>query len=228
MLADDQIDRYSRQILLREIGARGQEQLIGSSVAIAGCRSVAHLCALYITGAGAGHIRILHSDRDPAGAAEALADDLSRLNPEVRVELGSTGALLAPNTPHLEPAPTVLIDTTADVATLTAATAMAAKRCTVLAAGIRSSNGWLARHGSGTCIVCVALHEGTSTAGVASGEPAAVGIVASLLAFDALAALLGWQDEERNGWRRYDGTNMSLGNARFTPHPDCTLCGATS
>jgi molybdopterin/thiamine biosynthesis adenylyltransferase len=224
MLADDQIERYSRQILLREIGASGQERLIGSSVAIAGCGSLAHLSALYLAGAGIGHIRLLASEADPVGAADALADDLSSLNPEVRVETLSIQSFLASGTSHRVD---VLIDTGARLPTLAAAAATSSNGCTVLAAAVRGSHGWLARHGSGICIGCVALHEGTA-ADVLDGEPSATGVLASLLAFETLAAVLGWEDDGRSGWRHYDGTTMSLSNVRFTARADCTVCGGAS
>jgi hypothetical protein len=224
MLADDQIDRYSRQILLRDIGARGQERLLGSSVAIVGCGSLAHLCALYLAGAGIGHIRLLATEADPVGAVDALADDLSSLNPEVRVEALSGASYGAADSPA-----DVLVDTGARPSTLAAAAATSSKGSILLAAGIRDSHGWLARHGSGICVGCVALHEATCPANLADGEPSATGVVASLLAFETLAAVLGWEENEgRGGWRHYDGTAMSLSNVRFTPHAECTVCDGAS
>jgi hypothetical protein len=96
----------------------------------------------------------------------------------------------------------------------------------VLAAGVHGARGWLARHGPGVCAVCVALHEGVEAVDVVDGEPSPTGVVASLLAFEILAAVLGWDDDPRGGWRRYHGSTMSLTSVDFTKHADCPVCGA--
>ena len=58
-----QIDeRYSRQILFREIGREGQEKLLASRVLIVGCGSSRRIACGDALGAGVGHLRIV--DRD--------------------------------------------------------------------------------------------------------------------------------------------------------------------
>ncbi len=56
------LDRYSRQILLPEIGIAGQEQLLASSVAIIGCGALGTVIASGLVRAGVGKVRII--DRD--------------------------------------------------------------------------------------------------------------------------------------------------------------------
>jgi adenylyltransferase/sulfurtransferase len=55
-------ERYSRQILFREIGEAGQERLLRSHTAIVGCGALGSLAAATLARAGAGHIIII--DRD--------------------------------------------------------------------------------------------------------------------------------------------------------------------
>jgi adenylyltransferase/sulfurtransferase len=245
-LADDQIDRYSRQILLPEIGARGQERLIAASAAILGAGSLAHLCALYLAGAGVGRIGLLMPDTSPAVADEALAQDLTELNPEVRIEHLTLPSPLAPRTSNLAPLPSSLVPRPSSLAPVlsafdvvvdtrqgapishdVAATAVETGR-PLLAAGLRGSQGWLARHGGGGCVVCVSLHEAEAVAERAHAEPSPLGVVASLLAFEAIATLLGWDDERRGSWLHYDGAAMNLKTVRFAAHPDCAACGRQS
>ena len=57
-----ELDRYSRQILLPEIGAAGQERLLSSSVAIIGCGALGTVIASGLVRAGVGRVRII--DRD--------------------------------------------------------------------------------------------------------------------------------------------------------------------
>lgn len=94
-------DRYARQISLAEIGARGQDQLAKAAVTIVGCGGLGAIAAAYLAGAGIGRIRLidgdgvdvsnLHrqvfyaSDSDEP-KAEALANHLRRLNPEIEIE----------------------------------------------------------------------------------------------------------------------------------------------
>jgi len=56
------LDRYSRQILLPEIGQEGQRKLLSSKVALVGCGALGTAIASGLTRAGVGHIRIV--DRD--------------------------------------------------------------------------------------------------------------------------------------------------------------------
>lgn len=57
-----ELDRYSRQMLVPEIGTAGQEQLRASSVAIVGCGALGTVIASTLVRAGVGKVRIV--DRD--------------------------------------------------------------------------------------------------------------------------------------------------------------------
>jgi len=61
-LRDDQIERYSRQIILPNIGGKGQEKLLGAKVLIIGAGGLGSPCALYLASAGIGKIGIVDSD----------------------------------------------------------------------------------------------------------------------------------------------------------------------
>ena len=62
MLKPEEIDRYSRQILLTEIGPSGQLKLKTSSVLIVGCGGLGAGAALYLAAAGVGKIGLLDKD----------------------------------------------------------------------------------------------------------------------------------------------------------------------
>ncbi|NQT95149.1 MAG: molybdopterin-synthase adenylyltransferase MoeB [Candidatus Omnitrophica bacterium] len=62
-LRDDQIERYSRQILLPNIGGKGQEKILNSKVLIVGAGGLGSPCALYLACAGVGTIGIADADK---------------------------------------------------------------------------------------------------------------------------------------------------------------------
>jgi molybdopterin/thiamine biosynthesis adenylyltransferase len=98
------LDRYTRQSTLREIGEQGQRQLLASSVAIVGCGALGTHIADGLVRAGVGHVRVIDRDLielsnlqrqvlfDEADVAAGLpkavaaADKLRRINSQVQVE----------------------------------------------------------------------------------------------------------------------------------------------
>lgn len=61
-LREDQIERYSRQIILPNVGGKGQEKLLNAKVLIIGAGGLGSPCALYLVSAGIGKIGIVDSD----------------------------------------------------------------------------------------------------------------------------------------------------------------------
>lgn len=72
-LSDEQMRRYSRQLLLREVGGRGQGRILAASATLV-CRSgVGEVASEYLSRAGVGRL-ILHTpDTHAAGAPAELS-----------------------------------------------------------------------------------------------------------------------------------------------------------
>lgn len=100
-LSAEQIERYSRQILLPQVGGKGQAKLLAARVLIIGAGGLGSPVASYLAGAGIGtlgivdsdtvdvsnlHRQILYSSED-IGQKKALAarDRLQKINPGVKV-----------------------------------------------------------------------------------------------------------------------------------------------
>ncbi len=62
-LREDQIERYSRQIILPNVGGKGQEKLLSAKVLMIGTGGLGSPCALYLASAGIGKIGIVDSDK---------------------------------------------------------------------------------------------------------------------------------------------------------------------
>ncbi len=100
-MTDDQLLRYSRHILLNEIGIEGQEQILSSHALIVGAGGLGSPVALYLGSAGVGRITVVDDDvvdmtnlqRQIAhtmarvGQPKALSAQLAigAINPEVQV-----------------------------------------------------------------------------------------------------------------------------------------------
>lgn len=100
-LTDDQLDRYARHIVLKEIGGAGQARLLSADVALIGAGGIGSPAILYLAAAGVGTIRVIDDDdvalsnlqrqilfgTADVGApkAEAAMAAVARLNPDVKL-----------------------------------------------------------------------------------------------------------------------------------------------
>lgn len=78
MLTDQQIARYSRQIILPQVGGRGQQKLLSTRVAVVGGGEMACAAGLYLAAAGIGELSMI-------GCEQSVCNDLEALNPDCHV-----------------------------------------------------------------------------------------------------------------------------------------------
>jgi molybdopterin-synthase adenylyltransferase len=62
-LSDEQLDRYARHIVLRDIGGAGQAKLLASHVALIGAGGIGCPAIQYLTAAGVGTITVIDDDK---------------------------------------------------------------------------------------------------------------------------------------------------------------------
>lgn len=61
-LRDDQLERYARHIILKEIGGEGQARLLGSHVAVIGAGGIGSPAIQYLAAAGVGRLTVIDDD----------------------------------------------------------------------------------------------------------------------------------------------------------------------
>ena len=102
-LTKDQIERYSRQIVLKEVGGIGQKKLLSSKISLIGLGALGSSAAYYLAAAGIGtlqiidfdsveisnlHRQILHFTKDISRKkTDSATDKLNSLNPDCIIEI---------------------------------------------------------------------------------------------------------------------------------------------
>src|SRR3546814_576751 len=100
-LSDEQLDRYARHIILKEIGGAGQARLLESRVAVIGAGGIGSPVIQYLAAAGVGRLTIIDDDDVSLSnlqrqvlfgtgevghvKVDAAASAVARLNPDVAV-----------------------------------------------------------------------------------------------------------------------------------------------
>lgn len=101
MLSNEQLERYSRHIILKEVGAKGQKKLLNAKVLIIGAGGLGAPAAMYLAAAGVGTIgiadadevdlsnlqrQIIHSTQDVGKAkVQSAKETMEAINPDVKV-----------------------------------------------------------------------------------------------------------------------------------------------
>ena len=100
-LSDAQLERYSRHIILKEVGSKGQKKLLEAKVLIIGAGGLGAPAAMYLAAAGVGTIgiadadevdlsnlqrQIIHGTADVGKAkVQSAAETIAQMNPDVKV-----------------------------------------------------------------------------------------------------------------------------------------------
>ena len=102
-LTEKQINRYSRQIVLKEVGGIGQKKLLNSKLSLIGLGALGSSAAYYLAAAGVGtlqiidfdtveisnlHRQILHFTKDiDSKKTMSATEKLNSLNPDCNIEI---------------------------------------------------------------------------------------------------------------------------------------------
>lgn len=247
---DQQIERYARHIVLKEVGGVGQQRLLGAKVLVIGAGGLGCPIALYLAAAGVGTIGLIDDDvvalsnlqRQIAHTTASVgtpktasaAATLAAINPDVRVVEHRT-RLRADNAAELIAAYDLVADGSDNFATrfLVNDACYFAKKPLVTAA-IAQFDGQLATfkaylEGDHPCYRCLFreappgdFDEGCARDGVLG---ALAGVMGSLQAVEVLKELLGIGDSLSGSLTIYDGLAGRFHRMAVRRDPECPLCG---
>ncbi len=245
--SEDQIQRYSRQIILPEVGGQGQELLLRAKVALVGAGGLGSAVGYYLAAAGVGTLGVIDDDRVELSnlqrqiahatrrlgrlKAESARETFEGLNPDVRV-IPHTARLAAANVRGLLEGYDIVVDCSDNFPTryLVNDACVLLKKTLVSAAVFRFEGQVLSIFpGAGPCYRC--LFESPPPAGVVpSCQEAGVlgvvpGVVGSLQATEALKALLGIGEPLRGRLLVWNALAMSFTTVRVSRNPRCPVCG---
>lgn len=245
---DQQLLRYSRQILLPQVGIDGQQRLAASRVLIIGLGGLGSPVAQYLAASGVGHLVIVDHDKvelsnlqrqivhttaslgemKTASAARAL----QALNPEV--QLTPIAARLADDALHAQVAAAdVVVDASDNFTTRFAINrACVATRTPLVSGAVIRLEGQVSvfrcDRDDAACYRCLyrdidELPETCSETGVLAPVP---GIVGSVQAVETLKLLLGIDEGLAGRVLLLDALSMEWRSVRLRKDPQCPVCAS--
>jgi molybdopterin/thiamine biosynthesis adenylyltransferase len=248
-LTDEQVERYSRQLILQEVGGAGQKKLLRSRALVVGAGGLGSPALLYLAGAGVGKLgiadgdavdlsnlqrQIIHKTAD-LGKSKALSAEAAvrALNPDCEVEVFPERLTIA-NIREVIKRYDVVLDGSDNFPTrFLVADCCRFENVPLVSAAILRFEGQLmvALPGKGNpCYRCF-IPEPPPAGLVPSCQQAGVlgavaGVMGSLQAVETLKLLLGTGGLLSHHLLVYDGLACTFRTAKRAPDPDCPLCGA--
>lgn len=249
MLTEEQIQRYSRHILLPEVGGDGQRTLLGSSAFVVGAGGLGSPALLYLAASGVGRLgvadcdvaelsnlqrQIIHGTSD-LGRSKTLSarEAIGELNPDCAVEVFDQ-RLTAGNIREAVRGYDVVLDGSDNFPTrYLVADCCRFEKIPLVTAAVLRFEGQLMTvlPGEGNpCYRC--LYPEPPAAGeiptcqAAGVFSAVVGVMGTLQAVEAMKVLLGIGDCLSHRLLVYDALKCRFLTGQRRPNPDCLLCGA--
>ncbi len=245
---DEQLLRYSRHILLDEVGIEGQERVLASHALVIGAGGLGSPVALYLGSAGVGRITLVDhdvvdltnlqrqvahtTDRVGQPKVESAAQAVRAINPSVEVtclQQRADTALLDEWVPQA----TVVLDCSDNYATRHAVNAACIRHGKPLVAGavIRFDGQVMVfdpRDAASPCYACMFTPEAEfeevqcSTMGVFAPL---VGVIGAMQAAEALKLISGAAPAITGRLLMLDGRTMEWNTMKVPRDPACVVCG---
>lgn len=247
-LTDQQLDRYARHIVLKEVGGAGQQKLLASTVALIGAGGIGSPAIQYLAAAGIGRLMVIDDDVVDLSnlqrqtlfgtadigrpKAEVAAGRVAAMNPDVKVE-PVTVRIDADTADPLLAGADLILDGCDNFATrLAVSDASLRLRIPLVSAAVGQFDGqlgvWRGWEADRPCYRCLV--------GDDPGRPdincadqgvlgALTGVMGSLGAMEAIRALTGFGDDPAGKLLLVDALAFRFRTIRVPKDPACRCPG---
>ena len=252
--SDEEVERYARHLVLREIGGPGQQKLKAARVLLVGAGGLGSPAALYLAAAGVGVLGLADPDQVSLSnlqrqvlygvpdlqrlKVDAAAERLAALNPNVDVR-PIAQALTEANARDLVRGYDLVLDGTDDFATRFAVNAACVAEGKPLVSGaIGRWSGQVGVFGAGLtrgqplterqpCYQCLTpeIPPDAETCALVGVVGALAGVVGSLMALEAVKLIAGAGEPLTGRLLLYDALDGETRTVRLSPDPQCPACG---
>ncbi|WP_157217307.1 HesA/MoeB/ThiF family protein [Flavisphingomonas formosensis] len=247
-LSDDQLDRYARHIILKEIGGEGQRRLLSAHVAVIGAGGIGSPTIQYLVAAGVGRLTLFDDDRVSLsnlqrqtlfGTAdvgrlkvEAASEAAARLNPDP-ILLGLDQRIDAGNAESLLEGIDAIVDGSDNFATrLAVSDAATSLHIPLVSAAVGQFEGqlavyrgWEADKPCYRCLVGTDPDRPDISCADQGVLGALTGVMGSLAAMEVVRVLTGFGEDSAGKLLLLDALAFRMRTIRLPKDPGC-LCAA--
>ena len=246
-MSDEELTRYARHIVLREVGGSGQARLKAATLVVVGCGGIGSPAIQYAAAAGFGRLRLIDDDHvdlsnlqrqtlfatSDIGRAKApvAAAQVTALNPHVIVE-AVEGRIDATNAAALLVGATVVIDGCDNFATrLIVADAALEARIPLVSAAVGQFDGQLAVfrgwEADRPCYRCF-VGDASDRAGASCADDGVLGpvtgILGSLAALEAIRSVTPFGTDPAGQLLLVDALALRFRTIGLPKDPGCSAC----
>jgi molybdopterin/thiamine biosynthesis adenylyltransferase len=241
--SEEEVERYARHLVLREIGGPGQQRLRSARVLMVGAGGLGAPAALYLAAAGVGVLGLADPDivslsnlqrqvlyrTDEVGRSKVdrAAHRLSELNPHVQVEAHGL-ALDAANAARVIDGYDLVLDGTDDFATRFAVSdACVAAGKTLVSGAIGRWTGQVGVFSGRPCYRCLVpeIPPDAETCSAVGVVGALAGVIGAMMALEAIKLITGAGEALTGRLLIYDALSAESRTVRLGADPACPVCG---
>jgi len=248
-LSDDELERYARHIVLREIGGSGQARLKSASVAVIGAGGIGSPAIAYLAAAGIGRLLLIDDDRVDqsnlarqtiyatadvgSGKADAAAAAADRINPAVviethpvRIDGGNARDLLQGVDVVLDGCDNFDTRLAVARATLEARVPLVSSAVVQFEGQLGVFRGWEADKPCYQCFVGDAPGRAAMSCAEDGVLGPVAGVMGSLAALEVIRALVPFGEDMAGRLLLVDALAMRFRTLALPKDPGCSACGA--
>jgi molybdopterin/thiamine biosynthesis adenylyltransferase len=247
-LTDEELERYARHIVLKEVGGAGQEKLRRVTIAVIGAGGIGSPAIQYLAAAGVSRLIVIDDDAvdlsnlqrqtlfggDDIGTAkvDAATRAAARLNPGVAID-ARCERIDDANAASLVAGADVILDGTDNFAArLAVADAALTLRIPLVSAAVGQFEGqlgvfrgWEADKPCYRCFVGADPERAETSCAEAGVLGAMTGVMGSLAALEAMRAIIGFGEDSAGKLLLVDALAFRFRTIALPKDPGCPTCG---